>query len=71
MPVYNPQTIDATMAFLVVCPPLPSSNPNFSNPIRNRTANLDFWSRLTHQLLGRLKSTIPNLQINLPQKGKF
>jgi hypothetical protein len=30
-----------------------------------------FWSRLTHQLLGRLKSTIPNLQIYLLKKGEF
>ncbi len=28
---------------------------------------LSTWSRLTHQLLGRLKSTIPNLQIYLPK----
>ncbi len=29
----------------------------------------DFWSRLSHQLLGRLKSTIPNLQIYQPKKA--
>ncbi len=28
----------------------------------------DLWGKLTHQLLGRLKSTIPNLQIYLPKK---
>jgi hypothetical protein len=28
-----------------------------------------FWAELTHQLLGRLKSTIPNLQIYLPKKA--
>ncbi len=57
-------------AFLVVRPQLSSSKPNFSKP-RTRTAYSDFWSRLTPQLLGRLKSTIPNLQIYLPKKGKF
>ncbi len=57
-------------AFLIVRPQLSSSNPNFSKP-RNWTANSDFWSRLTHQLLGRLKSTIPNLQIYLPKNGGF
>ncbi len=31
--------------------------------LATRTANSDFWSRLTHQLLGRLKCTISNLQI--------
>jgi hypothetical protein len=45
---------------------LSSSNPNFSKP-RTRTANSDFSSWLTQQLLGRLKSTIPNLQIYLPK----
>jgi hypothetical protein len=30
---------------------------------------LDFWSRLTHEFLGRLKSTIPNLQMYLPKKA--
>jgi cyanophycinase-like exopeptidase len=29
----------------------------------------DLWSRLTHQLLGRLKSTISNLQIYIPKKA--
>ncbi len=43
-----------------------SPNPNFSKP-RSRTATSDFWSRLTNQLIGRLKSTIPNLQIYLPK----
>jgi hypothetical protein len=36
---------------------------------RSRTANSDFWSRLSHQLLGRLKSTIPYLQIYLPKEA--
>ncbi len=58
------------LAFLVVRPQLSSSNRNFSKP-RSRTANADFWSRLTHQLLGRLKSAIPSLPIVLPKKGKF
>jgi hypothetical protein len=49
---------------------LSSSNPNLSKP-RTRTANSDFWSRLTHQFLGRLKSTIPNLQIYLPKMANF
>jgi hypothetical protein len=40
----------------------------FSKP-RSRTENSDLWSRLTHQLLGRLKSTIPNVQIYLPKKA--
>jgi hypothetical protein len=44
--------------------------PNFSKP-RTRTANSDFWSRLTHQLLGRLRFTIPNMQIYLPKKANF
>jgi hypothetical protein len=48
---------------------LSSSNKNFSKS-RTKTANLDFWSSLTHQLLGRLKSTILNLQIYL-LKGEF
>ncbi len=39
---------------------------DFSKP-RTRTANSDFWSRLTHQILRTLKSTIPNLQIYLPK----
>jgi hypothetical protein len=55
-------------AFLVVRPLLSSPNPNFSKP-RTRTENSDFWSWLTHQLFGRLKSTIPNLQIYLPTKA--
>ncbi len=55
-------------AFLVVRPKLSSSNPNFSKP-RNRTANSNLWSRLTHHLLERLKSTIPNLQIYLPKRA--
>jgi hypothetical protein len=38
---------------------------------RTRTANSDFWSRLTHEFLGRLKSTIPNLQMYLPKKLNF
>jgi hypothetical protein len=49
---------------------LSSSNLNFLKP-RTTTANSDFWSWLTHQLLGRLKSTIPNLQIYALKKGKF
>jgi hypothetical protein len=53
-------------AFLVVRPQLSSSNPNFSKP-RTRTANSDFWSRLTHQLLVRLKFTVTNLQFYLPK----
>ncbi len=52
--------------FLVVRPQLSSPNPNFSKP-RTRTENSDFWSWLTHQLLGRLKFTNPNLQIYLPK----
>jgi hypothetical protein len=47
---------------------LSSSNPNFSKP-RNRTANSGFLSRLTDELLGKMKSTIPNLQIYLPKKA--
>ncbi len=39
-----------------------------SQNLATRTANSNFWSRLTHQFLGRLKSTIPNLQIYLPKK---
>ncbi len=54
-------------AFLVVRPQSSRSNPNFSKP-RTRTANSDFWSRLTHQLLERLKFTISNLQIYLPKR---
>jgi hypothetical protein len=54
--------------FLVVRPQLSSSNPNSSKP-RNRTASSNFWSRLTHQLLGRLKLTIPSLPIYLPKKA--
>jgi hypothetical protein len=42
-------------------------NPTSQN-LATRTANSDFWSRLTHQLLGRLKFTIPNLQIYLPKQ---
>ncbi len=55
-------------AYLVVRPQLSSANPNFSKP-RTRTANLDFWSRLAHQLLERLKSTIPKLQFYLTKKA--
>jgi hypothetical protein len=55
-------------AFLVVRPQLSSPNPNFSKP-RTRTANSDFWSWLTHQLLGRLEFTIPNLHIYLPKQA--
>jgi hypothetical protein len=55
--------------FLVVRPQLSSANHNFSKP-RTRTANLAFWSGLAHQLLGRLKPTIPNLQIYLQKKKK-
>jgi integral membrane sensor domain MASE1 len=61
-------TIDVTIGVLVVHPRLSSSNPNFSK-LRNRTADSDFLSRLTHQLLGRLKSTVANLQIYLPRKA--
>ncbi len=60
-------TIDAILTFLVVHPQLPSPNPSFSKP-RTRTANSDFWSRLTHEFLGRLKYTIPNLQMYIPKK---
>ncbi len=50
---------------------LSSPNPNVSKP-RTRTANSDFWSWLTQQLPGRLKSTIPNLQIYFSKKkGEF
>jgi hypothetical protein len=49
---------------------LSSSNPNSSKP-RTGTANFDFWSRLSHEFLGRLKSTIPNLQIYLPKEANF
>jgi hypothetical protein len=55
-------------AFLIIRPQLSSPNPNFSKP-RTKTANSDFWSRLNHKLMGRLKSTIPNLQIYLPNKA--
>nr|MCU0337018.1 hypothetical protein [Sediminibacterium sp.] len=34
-------------------------------------ANSDFWNRLTHELLGRLKFTIPNLQIYSPKLASF
>jgi hypothetical protein len=61
---------DIDRRFLVVCLQFSSSNPNFSKP-RTRTANSDFSSWLTQQLLQRLKSTFPNLQINIPKKGKF
>ncbi len=54
--------------FLVVRPQLSSSNNNFSK-LGTRTGNLDFWSRITYQLLERLKSTIPNLQIYLPKNA--
>ncbi len=57
-------------AFLDVRPQLSSPNPNFSKP-RTRTANSDFWSWLTHELLGRLKFTNPNLQIYLPKLANF
>jgi hypothetical protein len=55
-------------ALLVVRPQLSSSNRNFSKP-RTRTANSNICSWLTHQLLGRLKSTIPNLQIYLSKNA--
>jgi hypothetical protein len=55
-------------AFLVVRPRLSSPNPNFSKP-RSTTENSYFSSRLTHQLLGRLKSTIPSLQMYLPKNA--
>ncbi len=42
-------------------------NPNFSKP-RTKTANSDFWSWLTHQLLGRSKFTNPNLLFYWPKK---
>ncbi len=47
---------------------LSSPNLNFSKS-RSKSEHLDFWSRLTHQLLGRLKSTIPNLQTYLPKNA--
>jgi hypothetical protein len=55
---------------MVVRPQLSSPNPNFSKPRIWATIS-DFWSRLTHELLGRLKFTIPNLQIYLPKIGEF
>jgi hypothetical protein len=42
-----------------------------SQNLAARTANSDFWSRLTHQLFERLKSTIPNLQMYLPKKWRI
>jgi hypothetical protein len=46
------------------------SNTNLHFPkLRTRTANSDVQSLLIHQLLGRLKSTIPNLQNYLPKKA--
>jgi hypothetical protein len=36
---------------------------------RSITANLDVWGRLTRQLLGRLKSTIPNQEIYSPKRA--
>ncbi len=56
-------------AFLVVRPQPSSPHPNFSKPKTRTAANLDFWSWLTYQLLGRLISTIPLLQILLPWLG--
>jgi hypothetical protein len=53
---------------LFVHPQLSSPNHNFSKP-RCRTENSNFLSRPTHQLLGRLKSTIPNLQMYIPEKA--
>jgi hypothetical protein len=54
---------------------LSAHNSQVPSPISQNlatpTANSDFWSSLTHQLLGRLKFTIPNLQIFLPKKGEF
>jgi hypothetical protein len=44
--------------------------PNSQN-LERRAANSDFWSRVTRELLGRLKCTIPDLQIYLQKKGKF
>ncbi len=61
---YNHRLYMRQYAFLVVRPRLSSSNPNFSKP-SSRAANSDFWSRLAQQLLGRLKSTIPYLQLYL------
>jgi hypothetical protein len=40
-----------------------------SQNLATKTANSDFWSRITHQLLERLKFSIPNLQIYLPKKA--
>ncbi len=40
-----------------------------SQNLATSTANSDFWSWLTHQLLGRLKSTIPNPQFYSPKKA--
>jgi hypothetical protein len=45
------------------------SQPQHLKTYKSRTADSDFWSWLTHQLLGQLKSTIPNLQIYLPKKA--
>jgi hypothetical protein len=41
------------------------------NSASSRKEYSEFWSWLTHQLLERLKSMIPNLQILLPKKGEF
>jgi hypothetical protein len=40
-----------------------------SQNLATRTANSDFWSWLTHPLLWRFKSKIPNLQIYLLKKA--
>jgi hypothetical protein len=60
--------------YIAACMPtwLSSSNPNFSKP-RSITANSDFRGRLTHQLLGRLKTWNPQFLIcrSIYQKGKF
>jgi hypothetical protein len=39
-----------------------------SQNLATGTANSDLWSRLTRQLLGGLRFTIPNLKIYLPKK---
>ncbi len=43
--------------------------PTSQNLYRTRAANSDFYSWLTYELLGRLRSTNPNLQIYLPKNA--
>ncbi len=68
----NPYTIDVAIG-VFGCPPTIVKcqlDSNFSKP-KIQAANSGFWSRLTHQLLGRLRFTIPNLQMYLPKKANF